>query len=99
MLLITSSLMYYAEHDAQPKIFSSIPTSMWWSVATVTTVGYGDVYPITPLGRLLASFSAILGIGFFALPTAILGSGFIEEVQKDKELRSRKCPHCGRELS
>jgi voltage-gated potassium channel len=99
MLLITASFMYFAENEAQPEVFSSIPAAMWWSVATLTTVGYGDVYPITALGRLLASFSAILGIGLFALPTAILGSGFIEEVEKRKELRGRTCPHCGRELS
>lgn len=99
MLLITSCLMYFAEHDAQPEAFSSIPAAMWWSVVTLTTVGYGDVHPVTSLGRLLASFSAILGIGFFALPTAILGSGFIEEVEKRKEPRGRTCPHCGRELT
>jgi voltage-gated potassium channel len=99
MLLITSCLMYFAEHEAQPEAFPSIPAAMWWAVVTLTTVGYGDVHPVTSLGRLLASFSAILGIGFFALPTAILGSGFIQEVEKRKEHRGRKCPHCGRELT
>ncbi|WP_169975662.1 ion transporter [Tautonia rosea] len=99
MLLITSCLMYFAENEAQPEAFSSIPAAMWWSVVTLTTVGYGDIHPVTSLGRLLASFSAILGIGFFALPTAILGSGFIEEVEKRKKHHIRTCPYCGREIS
>lgn len=86
LLLIASCLMYYAEHDHQPEKFSSIPATMWWAVATVTTVGYGDVYPITPIGRLIASVIAILGIGLFALPAGIIASGFSEheKVQKHK---------------
>ena len=55
---------------------------MWWAVATLTTVGYGDVYPTTPLGRFLGALTAVVGIGMFALPTAIIGSGFVEELQK-----------------
>jgi voltage-gated potassium channel len=96
LLLVASSLMYYAENPVQPEAFSSIPASMWWAAATLTTVGYGDVYPITPLGRLLGAGVAIVGIGLFALPTAILGSGFIEEVARRKE--RPHCPHCGEEL-
>jgi voltage-gated potassium channel len=61
------------EHSVQPEQFSDIPTAMWWAVATLTTIGYGDVYPVTSLRRLLASVVAILGIGFVALPTGILG--------------------------
>lgn len=80
LLLISSSLMYYVEHDAQPDDFSSIPAAMWWSVATLTTVGYGDVYPITPLGRLIGAVIAILGIGMFALPAGILGGAFVERL-------------------
>lgn len=96
LLVLASSLMYFAENAAQPEVFSSIPASMWWAVSTVTTVGYGDVYPVTGAGRLVASGAAILGIGLFALPTAILGSGFIEEVQRRKQ--PRVCPHCGKEV-
>lgn len=95
LLLAASSLMFYAEHDLQPREFSSIPATMWWAVATVTTVGYGDVYPMTPLGRVLGSAVAILGIGFFALPTAILGSGFVEAFSRRRAPPC--CPHCGRE--
>lgn len=96
LLVMASSAMYFAENAAQPDKFSSIPASMWWAVATLTTVGYGDVYPVTPLGRLAASCISVLGIGFFALPTAILGSGFAEAVRAIKD--PRRCPHCGEEI-
>lgn len=96
LLVIASSMLYYAENLAQPEIFSSIPASMWWAVATLTTVGYGDVYPVTTLGRLMASIIAILGIGMFALPTGIVGAGFVEEIERHKKLI--KCPHCGKEI-
>lgn len=76
LLLVTSSLMYELEHEAQPEAFSSIPATMWWAVASLTTVGYGDIYPITPLGKMLASISAVLGVGLVALPAGILASGF-----------------------
>jgi voltage-gated potassium channel len=96
LLLIASSLMYLAEHDDQPAVFSSIPATMWWSVVTLTTVGYGDVYPVTPLGKVLASLIALLSIGLFALPAGILASGFSEEMRKRRS--KRECPHCGAEL-
>lgn len=97
LLICASSLMYYAEHDAQPRVFSSIPAAMWWSIATLTTVGYGDVYPVTSAGRLVAGVVAVLGIGFFALPTAVLGAGFVEAVSRPGD--ASKCPHCGEPLS
>jgi len=93
LLLITSSLMYELEHDAQPQAFSSIPATMWWAVASLTTVGYGDLYPITPLGKLLAAISAVLGVGLVALPAGILASGFSQET---KENIPTQCPHCGK---
>ena len=96
LLLFASSLVYYAERDTQPHVFSSIPAAMWWAVCTLTTVGYGDVYPLTALGKIAASVVAVLGIGLFALPAGILGSGFVEEIQNRK--RKRVCPHCGREI-
>lgn len=82
LLVFASSLMYYAEYEAQPEAFSSIPAAMWWAVATLTTVGYGDVYPITPLGKLLGGVIALIGIGMFALPAGVFTSAFMEEVQK-----------------
>jgi hypothetical protein len=71
MLVLSASIMYYAEHDAQPDKFASIPESMWWAVCTLTTVGYGDVFPVTAVGKLAASVISILGIGLFAIPTGI----------------------------
>jgi voltage-gated potassium channel len=97
LLIIASALMYFAENEAQPEKFSSIPASMWWAVATLTTVGYGDVYPVTIIGKLAGAVVAVLGIGFFALPTAIIGSGFVEAVQQRKEIP--KCRHCGEPIS
>ncbi|GAB3573273.1 hypothetical protein GCM10027578_34080 [Spirosoma luteolum] len=98
MLIIVSSVMYYVEHPAQPDKFASIPATMWWGVSAMTTVGYGDIHPITPLGKLLGGVAAILGIGLFALPTGVLVSGFTEQVRYHKTGSGRRCPHCGREL-
>lgn len=97
ILMLSASLMYFAEHDSQPEIFSSIPAAMWWSIVTLTTVGYGDIYPVTPVGKLLASFIAVFGIGMFALPTGLLGAAFLEEIRADK--CAHKCPHCGGSLN
>ena len=97
LLVVASTLMYYAERDVQPDAFSSIPAAMWWGVTTLTTVGYGDVYPTTTLGRFIAAIDALLGIGLFALPAGILGSGFVDELQSRKR-KPTKCPHCGEEL-
>jgi len=98
LLLMASCLMYFAESDSQPDKFSSIPATMWWAVATLTTVGYGDVCPITPLGKVIAGVVSVLGIGMFALPTGILGAGFLEEVRSRKQKKATICPHCGKEL-
>jgi voltage-gated potassium channel len=99
LLAIASSLIYFAEHQAQPDAFSSIPEAMWWGTITLTTVGYGDVYPVTLIGRILGAILAILGIGLFALPAGILASGFAEELQVRKSRQqpeqTRICPHCG----
>jgi len=97
LLIVSSTLLYFCENAVQPDAFSSIPATMWWSVATLTTVGYGDMYPVTILGRFCASIIAILGIGMFALPTGILGAGFVEAIQKSKK-SELTCPHCGKEI-
>lgn len=98
LLVFAASAMYYAEHDEQPDKFSSIPAAMWWGVATLTTVGYGDVYPVTTEGKLLGAVIAVLGVGLFALPTGILASGFAEELQKRRRAETLLCPHCGRDV-
>ena len=95
LLVFASSAMYYVESEAQPEQFSSIPAAMWWGVATLTTVGYGDVYPVTTAGRFLGAGIAILGVGLFALPTGILASAFSEELQKRRRKEAVLCPHCG----
>ncbi|MCR4428196.1 MAG: ion transporter [Caldiserica bacterium] len=97
LLVLSSSLMYFVENEAQPETFSSIPRAMWWAVATLTTVGYGDMYPITPLGKLLGGIIALLGIGLFALPAGIIASGFAQEIRQEREEKI-VCPHCGREI-
>ena len=79
LLIISSSIMYFFESTAQPHLFSSIPMTMWWAIATVTTVGYGDVYPVTMMGKLFGSIIALIAIGIFALPAGVLASAFMEE--------------------
>lgn len=85
-LVATSSIVYWAEKDIQPEAFSSIPAAMWWGIATLTTVGYGDMYPVTAIGKIFGSMSAIIGIAMYALPSAIIVTGFISEISsKNKE--------------
>jgi voltage-gated potassium channel len=94
--------MYYVENEAQPDKFPNIIASVWWAVATLTTVGYGDVYPITALGKVLSGLIAVLGIGLVALPTGIISSGFVVEMSNQKQADDKKaekkhvCPHCGK---
>lgn len=78
VMIFASSVMYVVEHEAQPEAFASIPSAMWWAVCTLTTVGYGDVTPVTPMGKFVASLITLIGIGMVALPTSILASGFSE---------------------
>ncbi|AJM92320.1 MULTISPECIES: ion transporter [Nitrosopumilus] len=99
VLIFASSLMYHAEHQAQPEVFSSIPTSMWWGVITLTTIGYGDVYPITLAGKIIGAGVAILGIAVYAIPTGIMASAFTEELRRRRETENKKCPHCGKDIT
>ncbi len=98
ILVIISFIMFYTEHDAQPDKFSSIPATMWWGISTLTTVGYGDMIPITPLGKFLSGLFAIAGVGLLALPVGILSSGFFAAMQNIDKKASIKCPHCGKEI-
>jgi len=97
LLIVSACVMYYCENGVQPDKFSSIPQSMWWSIETLTTVGYGDIYPVTTLGKIFSGMISILGLGMFALPAGILGAGFVEEIQKRKK-HIKRCPHCGKEI-
>lgn len=97
LLVLTSSFIYYAENPYQPDAFSSIPAAMYWGVITLTTVGYGDIVPITGLGKFLGALTGLLGIAIFAIPTGILASGFAEEIKK-RRAPPQMCPHCGKSL-
>ncbi len=85
LLLMSSTLLYLVESDGQPDAFGSIPRAMWWSIATLTTVGYGDAVPHTVIGRILAGLTAITGIGLIAMPTGILAAAFSDALQKQRE--------------
>lgn len=102
VLVLCSSVMYFLEFDAQPDAFRSIPEAMWWAVITITSVGYGDVSPLTPIGKFVGSIIAVVGVLVVALPTGILASGFAEEIRdrhgKQPEHKFKYCPHCGEEL-
>lgn len=83
ILMIASSLsMYSAEHEAQPELFKNALSGIWWSVSALLTVGYGDIYPITPLGRAMAIVISFLGVGAVAIPTGIISAGFMERVTR-----------------
>ncbi len=95
LIIISSSLVYFAEHLAQPEKFRSIPDTIWWSVITLTTVGYGDMIPITIAGKVFTGFILVAGIAIFALPAGIITAGFLEEIRKRKLNKNGVCPHCG----
>ena len=76
LIYISASGIYYFEHEAQPEIFKSIPHSLWWSVATLTTVGYGDIYPVTVGGKIFTFFMLIIGIGIISVPSGLFASSF-----------------------
>lgn len=82
LLLTCGTLVCFAEHEAQPEVFSSIPASLWWAVVTLTTIGYGDGYPITMAGKIIAGISVIFRIGMIALPKGIIASALIENAKK-----------------
>lgn len=95
VIVLASFLMYYVEGSAQPDKFPNIIASFWWAIATLTTVGYGDVYPITPFGKLISGIIAVMGIGIVALPTGIISAGFMEKIAAKEP---KECPHCGKSL-
>jgi len=86
VLMFASSLfMYSAEHNAQPGVFENAFSGLWWSMSTLLTVGYGDIYPITTIGRLMAIVIAFLGVGVVAIPTGIISAGFVEQYSKEQK--------------
>ena len=97
-IIMASCLLYFAEHNAQPAVFSSIPATIWWAVVTATSVGYGDMVPITVLGKVLTGILSLSGLAVFALPAGIITAGFLEEIRKMKKTKTHSCPHCGKAL-
>ena len=85
VMLVAATGMYHFEREAQPEAFSSIPASMWWAFATLTTVGYGDITPITAGGRVFGALITVLGLGMVALPTGILASAYTEQLRRRSE--------------
>lgn len=95
ILLLSSCLMYFLEKEAQPDIFPNIPAAIWWGTVTLTTVGYGDIFPVTVGGKIVGGLISFMGIGIFALPAGILASGFSDELNRQRCNTTIKCPHCG----
>ncbi|WP_114418881.1 potassium channel family protein [Marinospirillum perlucidum] len=89
MLVVSAACLYAVEARHQPEAFGSIPRALWWSIATLTTVGYGDVTPLTPLGKVFAGFTAVAGIGIIAMPTGILAAAFSDAFQKQRNSLER----------
>lgn len=106
LMIIASVLMCDAEKAVQPDKFSNAISGLWWAVATFTTVGYGDIYPITTIGKILSGVIAILGIGLVAVPTGIISAGFVESIDEKKKGpenipeadEKHYCPYCGHNL-
>lgn len=87
ILMLASSLcMYSVEHEAQPEVFKNAFSGIWWSMSTLLTVGYGDIYPVTTLGRVMAICIAYLGVGAVAIPTGIISAGFVEQYQRKSNI-------------
>ena len=93
LLLVAASFAFIAEHKAQPEVFASIPDSMWWAIVTMTTVGYGDMVPVTPLGKVLGGVIAVIGLGMVALPAGLLAAGFSEQLHIRKRAFEDEVQH------
>ena len=89
VMIIASFLMFYAENKAQPENFPNVLQCIWWSIVTLTTVGYGDVFPVTGIGRLIGGIIAFLGIGLVALPTGIISAGFLEKLNQKNQVQDK----------
>lgn len=98
LLVVLSFAIYELENEAQPEVFTNIFQTMWWAVATLTTVGYGDMYPITTMGKIITAFITIIGIAFVAIPGGMFASEFMSEINKDKKNDTdvdNQCLKCG----
>lgn len=98
LVIIASCLVFFAEHLVQPEVFTSIPATIWWAVITITSVGYGDMVPVTLWGKIFTGVVTMAGLALFALPAGIITAGFLEETRKVKGHNKNICPHCGKAL-
>jgi voltage-gated potassium channel len=96
-IFVAATGIFYAEHTVQPEVFSSIPACLWWAVVTLTTIGYGDAYPITVAGKVFTSLVALFGVGVIAIPTGVVSAGLVEAMRKPSPALG-SCPHCGKSL-
>lgn len=94
-ICFSAILMYYIERSAQPEVFENIGDGIWWAIITFATVGYGDIYPITPLGKLLGCIICLVGVAMVAIPTGIISSSFINIVQKKEKKQGEDCNNEG----
>jgi voltage-gated potassium channel len=100
LIIIASCFLYFAEHNhiENKDKFSSIPATLWWAVVKLTTPGYGDMYPMTTIGKIMAGVIMLTGVAFFALPAGIITAGFLEEIKFIRKIKGHNCPHCGKSL-
>jgi voltage-gated potassium channel len=103
LMIIASLLMYNIENAAQPNVFDNAFSGLWWAVSTLTGINYGDLYPITDVGKFLGGFIAFLGIGLVAVPTGIISAGLMENLTNEKEKEKEQeqkhfCPYCGKKI-
>lgn len=95
LIIISSCLVFFAEHQVPNTNFTSIPATIWWAVVTLTTVGYGDMAPVTIIGKIFSVLIMLAGVGLLALPAGIITSGFLDELKTIKKPKTHVCPHCG----
>ena len=100
-ILVSAIVMYGAERTAQPDAFPNVPAAIWWAVVSIATVGYGDVYPITVVGKIFGSIISVVGIGVVAIPAGVMAAGFSQAIARRKEGETDKkkyCPYCGKKI-
>ena len=102
VMLFSAIVMYTVEHPSQPEQFPNVIAALWWAICTLTTVGYGDVYPITAIGRFFAAVISLMGIGIIAIPTGIIAAGFSSVIEQrgkgSEDERKKYCPYCGHRI-
>ena len=99
LIIIASCVVYFAEHNVEETKFTSIPATIWWAVVTLTTTGYGEMIPVTTIGKVLSGIIMLTGVAFFALPAGIITAGFLDEMRIIRKGKAYKCPHCGGDIT